>query len=98
MKLEQTTLQKTFIVKHKGKSYFINYMDSNGQTLGLLNRNNWEVCDENSEELQVYMFQGDGKKKKEQAKKNLELAEKLVGFCIKHFEDYNPLEEKTIHC
>jgi len=89
MKLEQTTLQKTFTVKHKGKSYFVDYLNSDGQTLNLLNRNNWEVYDKDSEELQIYTFQRDSKKKKEQAKKNLELAEKLVEFCVRHFGDYN---------
>ena len=73
MEIEQTTLQKTFTIKLKDKTYFVDYLNSDGQILGLINRDN--------------------KKEKEQAEKNLELADKLISFCIKHFEDYNPVKD-----
>lgn len=89
MKLEQSTLQRTFMVKHKGKSYCIDYLNSDGQILGLLNRNNWEIS-KNGEELNIYSFKSDTKKEKKLIDKNMELAEELVEFCIKHFDDYPP--------
>ncbi|MBS3077365.1 hypothetical protein J4233_03770 [Candidatus Pacearchaeota archaeon] len=93
MEIEQTTLQKTFTIKLKDKTYFVDYLNSDGQILGLINRDNWEIYDENSEELQIYTFKSSSKKEKEQAEKNLELADKLISFCIKHFEDYNPVKD-----
>lgn len=89
MKLDQSTLQRTFMVKHKGKSYCVNYLNSDGQILGLLNRSNWEITVD-GEELNIYSFKSDTKKEKEQVDKNMGLAEKLVEFCVKHFNDYQP--------
>ncbi|MBU4308441.1 MAG: hypothetical protein KJ566_01450 [Nanoarchaeota archaeon] len=94
MKIEQSTIQKTFVVEHKGRIYNIDYLNSDGQILGLINRNNWEVFDENSEELKIYLFQEETKREKENVKKNKKLFIKLIKFCIKHFEYYNPIKEK----
>ena len=88
MKLVQSTLQRNFTVKHNGKCYYIEYINSDGQILGLLNRNYWEIWDEDSEEIQIYEFQEDSKKEKIQIKKNKILAKKLIKFCTKHFNDY----------
>ncbi len=90
MKIEQTTLQKTFVIRYKGKTYLVDYLDSDGQTIRLLNRDYWEVYDENSEELQIYIFKESTKKEKILIDKNIKLKERLVEFCIKHFEDYKP--------
>ena len=92
MELDQSTLQRTFTVKHNGKSYHVDYLNSDGQILGLLNRNYWEVSDEEGEEIDIYKFrsQGNTKKEKEQIKQNRKLVEKLINFCIKHFDNYKP--------
>ncbi|MEK6862407.1 MAG: hypothetical protein AABY07_10685 [Nanoarchaeota archaeon] len=88
MKLEQTTIQKTFTVQDNRKTYYVDYLNSNGQILGLLNRNNWEITDENGEELGIYEFQSSTKREKMQIKENRILARKLINVCIKHFNDY----------
>lgn len=93
MKIEQSTIQRTFTVRHKGRTYFVDYLNSDGQILGLMNRNNWEVFDKDSEELPVYIFRDSTKKEKKEAEKNRKLFEKLVKFCINHFDDYNPIKE-----
>jgi len=93
MEIEQSTLQRTFVIKHRGKNYYVNYLNSDGQILGLINRNNWEIFNENSEELQIYIFKGQSKKDVEKIKKNVKLFDKLVGYCIKHFNDYNPIKQ-----
>lgn len=90
MKLEQSTLQRTFLVEYKGESYCINYLNSDGQVLGLINRDNWEIFYENGEEINIYTFQSDTKKQKEQIKQNRRLVRNLIGFCIRHFKDYQP--------
>lgn len=94
MKIEQTTVQKTFEVKYKNKTYYVDYINSNGQTLALLNRNNWEIFTEDHESLDIYSFKGDSKARRLKVSKNVMLANRLVGFCIKHFNDYNPFDER----
>ncbi|MBI2545926.1 hypothetical protein HYV81_01990 [Candidatus Woesearchaeota archaeon] len=56
----------------------------------MLNRDNWEVLDEELEEVNIYEFKDDTKEEKEQLRKNRKLVLKLVKFCIKHFGDYTP--------
>ena len=90
IELIQTTIAKYFTVQYKGKTYYIDYVNSDGQTLLLSNRDYWEILDEELEELCVSEFQNDTKKEKEQIKKNIKLANKLISFCIKHFSDYKP--------
>lgn len=55
MKIEQTVLQKTFYVRHKGKMYYIDYLNSDGQSLGLINRDNWEISDEEGRISNLYI-------------------------------------------
>ena len=74
-------------MKHKGKFYYIDYLSSDGQILGLINRDTWEIC---GEELNTYILKDTTKEEKQQIKKNTKLANKLIYFCIRHFEDYNP--------
>jgi len=51
MNLTQSTLQKCFTVEHKCKIYYVDYLNSDGQILGI-NRNCWEVIDEEWEEIE----------------------------------------------
>lgn len=94
MKIEQTTIQKTFTIRYKNKTYYVDYINSDGQTLSLLNRNNWEVFTDDHESLDLYLFKNSSKKDKLKANKDLILANKLIGFCIKHFNDYEPFERE----
>lgn len=55
------------MVNHKGKDYCVDYLNSDGHTLGLLNRDILEVT-EDREEVNIYTFKGDNK---EEIKKNL---------------------------
>jgi hypothetical protein len=87
MRLTQTILEKHFTVKHKGKTYYISYLNSDKPCLALLNRFNWEILDEELEELNIYYTNGCNKK---QIDKNNELIEELISFCMKHFNDFNP--------
>ena len=88
MKLLQSTLERNFTVKHYGKTYYLNYLNADGPIL--LNRYHWEILDKELEELNIYEFKSMTKKEKEQVKKNMELANKLIEFCIKHFNDFQP--------
>ena len=73
MKLENSVLQKSFTVKHKGKTYYVDYLNSDGQILGLSNRDYWEVTDGEWYEIE-----------------DENLKQKLITFCIRHFNDYKP--------
>ncbi|MBE3140154.1 MAG: hypothetical protein IMZ53_06185 [Thermoplasmata archaeon] len=90
MKVVQSSLERSFVVTHKGKEYFVNYLNSSDQIPNLVNRFHWEVFDENHEELNIFEFENMTNEEKEQIQKNRELRDQLVGFCIKHFNDYNP--------
>lgn len=88
MKIEQTTIHKTFYVKYCSKVYHVNYINLDDQTIALLNSDNWMIYDEEGEELQIYILSDNNKKQKEIAKKNIELSDKLIKYCIKHFNDF----------
>lgn len=90
IKLTQTVLEKNFTVEHKGKTYYVGYLNSDGQILGLSNRDTWEIYDEEGEELNAYIFKDTTKKEKKQIEKTAKLYYKLIDFCIKHFDDYKP--------
>ena len=90
MQLLYSTLEKTFGVKNKGRIYYVSYLNSDGQILGVSNRFNWEVLNEDLEELDIYSSDEPAKEKKEQVMKNAKLREYLIKFCIKHFNDYQP--------
>lgn len=90
MKLINTALQRFFTVKYKGKVYYVNYLNSEKVMYSMFNRLDWEIVDEDREELDIYEFKDTTKKQKEQIKKNIELQDKLIDFCIKHFNDYRP--------
>lgn len=94
MKIKQFILQRTFIINHKNKNYYINYLNSDGQILGLINRENWQILDENSEELQINLLSNSTKKERKEIEENRNLFDVLIRFCIKHFEDYNPIKNE----
>jgi|GEM_PF-1165340 len=90
MKLVQTTIEKNFFVEHRGRMYYVNYLNSDGQILELLNRDEWEIMDEDHEKLKLYEFQASTKKEKAKIRKNQKLADELIKFCTEHFEEYAP--------
>ena len=66
------------------------YANSDGYANYLLNRYDWEILDEELEELCLCEFEDDTKKEKQQIKKNIKLYNNLISFCIKRFNDYKP--------
>ena len=85
MNLTQTVVQKFFTVTNKGKTYYIDFINSDDQIL-LGNRDYWQVLDEELEELNISVFKDTTKKELKQIK----LYKKLIKFCKKHFSDYKP--------
>jgi len=83
------------MVEHKGKEYYVDYLNSDGPVLGLINRDYWEICDEEGEELNIYILSDTTEEEKKQIEENAKLYSKLIDFCIRHFNDYKPEPKLT---
>jgi hypothetical protein len=90
MKLMQTIVEKNFTVKYGKKTYHISYVNSDGQTLALLNRFNWEVSDEDGESIMPLLFKTSSKKERMRFNKDSKLIDSLIEFCAKRFDEYKP--------
>ena len=90
MQLEANQISRDWTILHKGRRFYVNYTDSDGHTLALMNRGNWLVLDENDddlEELNVYAFKDSTPKERRRAARNALLKEELVRFCIKNWDN-----------
>ena len=90
MQLEANQISRDWTVLHDGRKFYVNYTQSDGQTLALCNRDNWEVweeTDEGTEELDIYAFKCDSQEKQEKVKENYELMKKLIKFCIENWDN-----------
>ena len=90
MQMEANQISRDWTILHDGRKFYVNYTESDGQTLALMNRDNWEVLEETEdgpEELNMYVFKDDTPKEREIATKNTLLKEKLVKFCIKNWDN-----------
>jgi len=59
MQLEANQISRDWTVLHDGRKFYVNYTQSDGQTLALCNRDNWDIweeTDEGPEELEIYAF------------------------------------------
>ncbi|MBL7184985.1 MAG: hypothetical protein ISS70_01555 [Phycisphaerae bacterium] len=89
MQLQMNQISRDWTILHAGRKFYVNYTDSDGQTLALCNRNNWEVweeTDEGTEELDVYFSKGDTPKEQRKAENNSLLKERLIMFCIENWD------------
>ena len=63
----------------------MNFTESDGQTLALCNRENWQIHEETeagTEELNYDVFSDSSPEQKQQAEENAWLINKLIAFCI----------------
>jgi len=90
MRLEANQISRDWTILHGGRKFYVNYTESDGQTLALMNRDNWEVLEESDggpEELSVCVFKDDTAKQRQIAAKNAWLKEELVKFCIQNWDN-----------
>ena len=90
MKLETNQISRDWTILHNGRKFYVNYTESDGQTLALCNRDNWQVLEETDDgpvELEIYVFKGDSKEKRKKAKENFEFMKKLIKFCIENWDN-----------
>ena len=91
-------ISRDWTILHDGRKFYVNYTDSDGQTLALCNRNNWEVSEETvegTEELDVYSSEGDTPEEQREAEKNSLFKERLIMFCIENWDSRFMQELKT---
>ncbi len=84
MRIIGNSLQKVFLIRYKNKDYYVNYLSADYNSSALMNRENWEIFDEDGEEISPYQF------KSSKNEKEINLYYKLVEFCIKNYNQYNP--------
>ena len=89
MQLERNQISRDWTILHEGRTFYVNYTQSDGQTLALMNRDKWEVLeetDEGPEELDIYSFRGDSEEDRAKAQENFELMKRLIRFCIANWD------------
>lgn len=87
MKIKGYFLEKQFEVKDKNKTYYISYLNSTSQNLSLLNREYWEIYEEDGDNFSDFKFI---KNKFILDKNKRKLKIKLIKHCIKNFNKYKP--------
>jgi len=90
MQLESNQISRDWTVLHKGRTFYVNFTESDGQSLALLNRDSWEILeetDDGAEQLNIYTFKDDTPQQKKTAGQNAKLAEELIKFCIENWDN-----------
>jgi hypothetical protein len=90
MRIEQNTISRDWTVWRKGRRFFVNFTESDGQTLALCNRDNWQIDEETEDsikELNAYVCPDGRPEEREEAQENAEMIDKLIGFCIRKWDN-----------
>jgi len=89
MELERNQISRDWTILHEGKTFYVNYTQSDGPTLALMNRDHWEVLeetDEGPEELDIYGSSGDSEEERARVQENFKLMKRLIRFCITNWD------------
>lgn len=89
MEIEQNTISRDWTIVHEGRRFFVNFTDSDNQTLALCNRENWQIHEETedgTEKLSPYVSENSNAIERENAPKNADIMEQLIDFCLGHWE------------
>jgi len=78
VKIEQNIISRHWTVLHQGKKFYVNFTESDGQTLLLCNRDNWEVLEESEDCIEELDCRD---------KENIGLLEELLAFCIDNWDN-----------
>jgi hypothetical protein len=90
MKLETNQISRDWTIRHEGRTFYVNYTQSDGQTLALMNRDNWEVLEETengTEELNIYGCGDDTAEERKTVRENFALMKQLIRFCIANWDN-----------
>jgi len=90
MQLEANQISRDWTILHNGRTFYVNFTESDGQSLALFNRDDWEIyeeTDEGTDELDIYIFNDDTPQQKRIVRQNAKLAEELIKFCIENWDN-----------
>lgn len=90
MKIEQNTISRDWMIIHKGRKYYVNFTESDGQTLALFNRDNWEISEETEndvKELNSNVFNGMTAGQRRKAEDDARIVKELIRFCIDNWDN-----------
>ena len=90
MEIEQNTISRDWTVVHEGRRFYVNFTESDGQTLALCNRENWQILEETGEGIEglnAYVFSNSSLEKRAKAQENAEVVDELIDFCLAHWEN-----------
>ena len=68
----------------------MNFTESDGQTLALCNRDNWDIQEETEdgiEEFDAYVLSNSSPEEQKQAEDNAEMIDELIVFCIRKWNN-----------
>jgi len=88
MKIEQNTISRDWTVLYKGRRFFVNFTESDGQTLALCNRDRWQIHEESEgsiEELNACVFNKSRPEEREQTEENAKIIDQLIGVLYSEF-------------
>jgi hypothetical protein len=98
MEIEQNTMSRDWTVVHQGRRFFVNFTESDGQTLALCNRENWQIQEETEdgiEEFNAYVFSKSSPEEQKQAQENARMIDELIVFCIRNWDNRFMAELRT---
>ena len=90
MEIQQNSISRDWTVVHEGRLFHVNFTESDGQTLALLNRENWEIAEkteDGTEEFSACEFNDSSPTERKQAEKRVRIIDELVAFCIENWEN-----------
>ena len=90
MKVEQNIVSRDWTVLHKGRRFYVNFTESDGQTLTLCNRDNWEVSEETEDGIEQFsacLFDDSTPEERMRAEKASRIIDELIAFCIDNWDN-----------
>ena len=90
MQLEKNQISRDWTILHNSRKFYVNFIESDGQTLAHCNRDNWKVWEETDdgiEELNEFVFKNDTSQGQANAEENSLLKEKLISYCIENWDN-----------
>lgn len=90
MQLVTNQISRDWTILHNGRKFYVNLTESDGQTLALCNRDNWEVLEETDdgiEELDEHVLGAATPEEQTRAEENYLLKERLIRFCIENWDN-----------
>ena len=90
MKVEQNTISRDWTIINNGRKFYVNFTESDGQTLTLCNRDNWQISEETdngTEKLSGCVFGGMTAEQRRKAQKDIRIVKEIITFCIEYWDN-----------